>query len=228
MHFLSLILAALLTSLGASAGTIVGTVHAEAKPELAAAGKEGKAGKYDSRKFKFIEKIDYSELTDFVVFIDQPVTNAPLEKPKTLQIITQKDAVFSPHVLPVLAGTIVEWPNKDDIFHNVFSMSESNPFDLGLYKDPEIKKVQFTNLGRVDVFCSIHSQMNCVILVLQNPYFATPGKSGRFRIENVPAGTYKLKAWHHRLPPEIKEVVVPESGEVQTQFTLGVKGLPKY
>lgn len=207
------------------AGTIVGSVHAEGNPEVA---DSGKAGKYDSRKFKFIETIDYSELKDFVVYIDQPITHAPSSSTNTVQIITQRDAVFRPSVLPVMVGTTVEWPNKDDIFHNVFSMSESNPFDLGLYKDPEVKKVQFKNQGRVDVFCSIHSQMYCVVLVLQNPFFTATDKSGRYRIENVPPGTYKLKAWHQRVPAEIKEIVVPDSGEVRLDFTLGVKGLPKY
>jgi plastocyanin len=224
MHLLSAILIASLLALTASAGSITGTVRAEGKPEAGAT----RGGKYDSRKFKFVEKVDYSQLTDFIVYIDQPVTNAPVSSAKTVQVVTQRDAVFRPQVLPVLAGTTVEWPNKDDIFHNVFSMSESNPFDLGLYKDPELKKVQFKNPGRVDVFCSIHSQMSCVVLVLQNPFFAVTDSSGCFRITNVPAGTYKVKAWHKRLPPDFKEVVVPETGEVKIDFTLGVKGLPQY
>ena len=225
MHLIFTILFLSLVILASPAGTIIGTVRAEGKSEAAAS---TRGGKYDSRKFKFIEKIDYSELTDFIVYIDQSVTNLPVSAPKTVQVVTQRDAIFRPHILPVLAGTIVEWPNKDDIFHNVFSMSESNPFDLGLYKDPEVKKVQFKNPGRVDVFCSIHSQMSCVLLVLQNPYFTVTESSGRFRITNVPAGTYKLKAWHRRVPPDVKEVVVPETGEVQIDFTLGVKGLPQY
>lgn len=219
------ILIAFLAVITSAAGTLVGTVRAEGKPELE---DSAKGGKYDSRKFKFVEKIDYAALTDFIVYIDQPVTNVLSRSLKTQQVITQRDAVFRPAVLPVVVGTTVEWPNKDDIFHNVFSISESNPFDLGLYKDPEVKKVQFKNPGRVDVFCSIHSQMNCVILVLQNPFFASTDKSGRFRIPNVPSGTYKLKAWHKRLPPSVQEIVVPQDGEVQVQFTLGVKGLPQY
>ena len=224
MHLILTILILSLMVLTTSAGTIIGTVRAEGKRDAGSA----RGGKYDSRKFKFVEKIDYSELTDFIVYIDQPVTNLPVSAPKTVQIVTQRDAVFHPHILPVLAGTTVEWPNKDDIFHNVFSMSESNPFDLGLYKDPEVKKVQFKNPGRVDVFCSIHSEMSCVILVLQNPFFAATDRSGRFHISSVPAGTYKLKAWHRRVPPDLKAVVVPETGEVQIDFTLGVKGLPQY
>ena len=225
MQFLLTTFLLALAVLTASAGTIVGTVRAEGKTD---APDSARGGKYDSRKFKFVEKVDYTELTDFIVYIDQPVTNVPFSRAKTVQVVTQRDAIFRPHVLPVLAGTTVEWPNKDDIFHNVFSMSESNPFDLGLYKDPEVKKVQFKNPGRVDVFCSIHSQMSCVVLVLQNPFFAATDRSGRFRISNVPAGTYKLKAWHKRVPPDVKEVVVPETGEVRIDLTLGVKGLPQY
>jgi|SRR5688572_7598805 len=225
MHPLLIIFFSTLVVLSASAGTIIGTVRAEGKE---GAGDSSRGGKYNSRKFKFVEKIDYSQLTDFVVYIDQPVTNLPASAPKTVQVVTQRDAVFRPHVLPIFAGTTVEWPNKDDIFHNVFSISESNPFDLGLYKDPELKKVQFKNIGRVDVFCSIHSQMSCVILVLQNPFFATPDRSGHFRIPNVPAGTYKLKAWHQRVPPDLKEVVVQETGEIEVEFILSVKGLPQY
>lgn len=225
MHVLALILLAHCVVWNALAGTIVGTVRAEGKTEKGAAAKRGK---YDGRKFKFVEKINYEELTDFVIYIDQPVTNLPAKPSKIVQIVTQRDAVFRPHVLPVVVGTTVEWPNKDEIFHNVFSISESNPFDLGLYKDPEIKKVRFDKPGKIDVFCSIHSQMNCVLLVLQNPFYATADQSGRFKIEEVPAGTYKLKAWHERLPAETKEIVVPESGEVRVEFTLGIKGLPKY
>jgi plastocyanin len=208
----------------AQPGEIVGTIRAEGKPEAA---DSAKGGRYDSRKYKFVERVNYAELEDFLVFIDQKVTNAPATPPRTLQVITQRDAVFRPHVLPVVAGSTVEWPNHDDIYHNVFSMSESNPFDLGLYKDPVVKSTKFENAGRVDVFCSIHSKMNCVILVLQNPFYSAADKNGKYRIENVPAGTYRLKAWHERMPPQIREVVVPERGEVKVDFVLGIKGLPQ-
>src|SRR4029077_5890876 len=141
--------------------------------------------------------------------------------------ITQKGAMFTPHVLPVLASTTVEWPNNDEILHNVFSFSEPKPFDLGLYKSPKIGNVTFDKPGRVDVFCSIHARMNCIILVLQNPYYAATNEKGSYRITDVPAGTYKLKAWHERLPSQVKEITVPENGEVKSDFALGVNSLPK-
>ena len=206
--------------------TIVGMVRAEGKTEASSGG--GQGGKYDSRKYKFVDRVNYAELQDFVVHIEGKVTNAPPARAKTFQIITQRDAVFRPHVLPVLVGSTVEWPNKDDIYHNVFSMSESNPFDLGLYKDPEVKKVEFRNPGRVDVFCSIHSKMSCVLLVLENRFFCSVDSSGRFRIDNVPPGVYRLRAWHERLPAESREITVPASGEVRVDFVLGIKGLPQF
>jgi len=230
MKFVFHIAAAVLAILaaGASAGTISGSVRAEGKPEAsqAAAG-----GKYDSRKFKFVERINYDELRDFVVHIDGPVagsTNAP----KTLSVdtrrISQKGAVFLPHILPVAAGTTVEWPNNDDIFHNVFSMSEARPFDLGLYKNPDVKRVLFDKAGRVDVFCSIHANMNCVVLVLENPHFAVTDAKGHYSLTNVPAGTYRVKAWHERLPAQTREITVPEKGEAKVNFVLGIKNLPKF
>jgi plastocyanin len=211
-------------------GTIVGTVRAQGK-EGTEAGAAG--GKYDSRKFKFAERVDYAELREFVVYIDGPLgTNAlPPEKPiqvVTTRRISQKGALFSPHILPVVVGTTVEWPNQDEIFHNVFSISDAKPFDLGLYKNPEVKRVTFDKAGRVDAFCSIHKTMNCVILVVENPYFAATDERGRYAIPNVPAGTYKLKAWHERLPSQVMDIRVTESGEVRADFTLGITNLPKY
>lgn len=206
------------------AGTIRGRVRAQARPEIQ---EDIEAGKYESRKYKFLERINYDELKDFIVYIDQPGLRSN-QVPNTLKVIIQKDGTFRPHILPVLVGTTVEWPNNDEIYHNVFSMSEPKPFDLGIYKSKEIKRVTFDKPGRVDVFCSIHTKMNCIVLVLENPFFAATDKNGNFTITNVPAGTYPLKAWHERLPSQVKNVTVTSTGEVNVEFVLGVTGLPKY
>lgn len=209
----------------AQAGTIVGTVRAQGAAQPGGAAGEGA---YGSRRYKFVERVDYEKLTDFVVSIDGGMDPAPPGGFKAGTVV-QRDANFEPHVLPVAAGTVVRWPNEDDIYHNVFSMSDATPFDLKLYKKGErVPEVTFEKVGRVDVFCGMHTEMHCIILVLPNPYFAKADARGRYAIRNVPAGTYKLKAWHERVPSLTKEIVVPEDGEVKVDFVLGLGELPKY
>jgi len=219
-----LVLPLLLVLVSAPAGTITGNVRAQGKP---GAEPEGSGGKYDSRQFKFVERVDYDAMRDFIVYIEGPIAGKAPEKPA--QIVTarpsvaQHKAMFEPHVLPILKGTTVEWPNNDDILHNVFSCSEPARFDLGLYKRPytnQIPSVTFTNAGRVDVFCSIHTRMSCIVMVLENPWFASTGDKGNYSITNVPAGTYQLKAWHERLPIRSREVTVTDNGVVKVDFVL--------
>jgi plastocyanin len=213
------------------AGDITGTVRAEPK---AGADQNQSAARaaYASRKFKFVEKVDYAAMKDFVVYLEGKIgTNAaPTNVVSVAAIrVAQRGAVFSPHILPVLAGTTVEWPNHDEIFHNVFSISDAKQFDLDLYKgNPPEKRVTFDKSGKVDVYCSIHENMHCVVLVMENPYFAMTDADGKFIITNVPPGTYRLKAWHERLPADEREIVVPASGAVKADFVLTIKNLPKY
>jgi plastocyanin len=232
MKLISLIVTALILpfSNAALAGTISGTVRAEGK---AGAEESGSGGKYDSRKYKFAERVNYDEMRDFVVYIEGAVAGKSAAPAQTVVVdtrrIAQRGATFVPHILPVVAGTTIEWPNNDEIFHNVFSMSEAKPFDLDLYKgNPPDKKVTFDKTGRVDVFCSIHANMHCVVLVLENPYFAVADAKGRYTIPDVPPGTYKLKAWHERMPPQTQEITISNQTDVKVDFVLGIKNLPQY
>lgn len=220
------LLAALAGTTLLPAGSITGTVKASGAPmpEDAAGG-----GNYQSRRYKFAEKVDYDRLTDFVIYIDAPVADVtPPGSNPPVAITTQKNAVFDPHVLAIAAGTTVKWPNEDDIYHNVFSMSETKEFNLGLYHQEKTPLVTFDKPGRVDVFCAIHSQMYCIILVVPNHHFVKVDANRTFTIKDVPPGTYKLRAWHERLPSQVKEVVVPAEGEVRVDFNLGLTELPKY
>ncbi len=210
----------------ASAGTIVGTVRAQGATEASDSGSGD--GAYGSRRYKFVERIDYTQLQDFVVSLDQAVEAMPLVgTDKKVPTVVQRDANFDPHVLPIAVGTRVRWPNEDDIYHNVFSMSETKEFDLKLYKKEKVPEIVFDKTGRVDVFCSIHSQMHCIILVLPNPFFAMADRHGHYTIKGVPAGKYRLKAWQ-RVPSQVKDVLVPADGEVVVDFVLGLADLPKY
>ena len=228
---LTIFLVLALFTFSARAGSITGTVRAEGKPGTDDPSASG--GAYASQKFKFVQRIDYAGLHEFVVYIEGPVGDKPVapEIPATVEShhVVQKGAVFAPHILPIVVGTTVEWPNNDDIYHNVFSMSDAKPFDLGLYKHGEPgKRVTFDKPGRVDVFCSIHANMHCIILVLENSYFAATDDSGHYAITNVPPGTYQLTAWHERLPKQTREITVAKDGAVKADFVLSITNLPKY
>jgi plastocyanin len=223
----SLIVAMLLmVVINLSAGTITGTVKAQGAPLEESGG--GGSGAYSSRRYKFAEKVDYDRLTDFVVYIDEPLTNVTTAGATSVAITTQRNAIFDPHVLPIAVGTSVKWPNEDEIYHNVFSMSDTKQFDLGLYHQEKVPVLIFDKVGRVDVFCAIHNQMHCIILVVPNPFFTKVDANQKFVIRNVPAGKYKLRAWHERLPSVAREVTVPPDGEVRVDLTLGLSALPKY
>jgi hypothetical protein len=109
--------------------------------------------------------------------------------------LLHRNLAFYPPVLPVLKGSVVDFPNTDPVFHSAFSVSPSNPFELGIYGQGRDKFVQFNNLGIVDVSCHIHPFMRAVILVLDNPFFAVTNDSGHYTIDRVPPGRYTVRTW---------------------------------
>ena len=111
--------------------------------------------------------------------------------------VEQKDLTFIPALLPIQVGTKVQFPNLDDQYHNIFSYSPAKRFDLGRYRPEErpIPSVIFDKPGLVTLRCDIHEHMRGLILVLNTPYFGMTDTTGRFRLDNLPAGRYTLKAW---------------------------------
>jgi plastocyanin len=124
----------------------------------------------------------------------------------------QRNETFVPHVLAVTAGTIVDFPNSDRFYHNVFSLSKAARFDLGRYATGKSKSVRFDQPGIVRVFCEIHSHMNAFVLVFAHPFFAMTDGEGRYRINNVPAGTYNVIAWNEGIASEPKPVTIVAGG----------------
>jgi plastocyanin len=110
--------------------------------------------------------------------------------------LDQRDETFVPHVLAIRVGTVVDFPNNDRTYHNVFSLSKTRRFDLGRYAAGHSRAVRFDRPGIVRVFCDIHSHMNAFILVFSHPYFAVTRDDGTFDLGRVPAGTYQLAAWY--------------------------------
>lgn len=134
--------------------------------------------------------------------------------------VRQRDLQFAPPLTVITQGAVVEFPNDDKVFHNVFSFSEAAKFDLGLYKSGSSKAVTFRRAGVVNVYCNIHPEMIAKIRVLDTSYFAVVGGDGRFRIEHVPAGTYPLVAWQAYGAEARTQVTVTEGGSASVQLEL--------
>jgi plastocyanin len=161
---------------------------------LGAATVSGRVELRDSRDPAVRNRKDYSS----VVVALKPVEGAaPLAASKHSSML-QKDKTFSPHVLAVAAGSVVEFPNADPIFHNAFSSYSGQIFDIGLYPPGTTRSVRFAREGVVRVFCNIHASMSAVIVVVGSPYFAITKRDGTFEIANVPPGDYHLTVFHER------------------------------
>ena len=133
----------------------------------------------------------------------------------------QRNETFLPHVLAIDAGTIVDFPNNDTTYHNVFSISKTRKFDLGRYARGKSKSILFERPGVVRIFCDIHSHMSAFVLVFSHPYYAKAEVDGRYRIDNVPPGTYTVSAWHEGEARETRTVTVPpQGGDVDLDFVV--------
>jgi plastocyanin len=129
----------------------------------------------------------------------------------------QRSETFVPHVLAVATGTVVDFPNNDSTYHNVFSLSKAKRFDLGRYARGRSKAVRFDQPGIVRVFCDIHSHMSAFVLVFGHPYFATTDADGRYRIDGIPPGAYTVVAWHEGQTRDSRSVVIPAQGGIVEQ-----------
>jgi plastocyanin len=134
--------------------------------------------------------------------------------------IIQKDFIFNPSLLPVRTGTTVEFPNKDDAYHNVFSFSPAKRFDLGRHRpeDRPVPSQTFDKPGMVTLRCDIHEHMRAIVLVLDTPHFVISDANGNFKLRGLPAGTYKLKAWINSRSTLEKAVTLDGRGTVKLDF----------
>lgn len=162
---------------------------------------------------------DVNDRRRSVVYLDPAPRAAFDAREEPHARLDQRDETFVPHVLAIVAGTTVDFPNNDRTYHNVFSLSKTRSFDLGRYAAGHSKSIRFDRPGIVRVFCDIHSHMSAFILVFAHRYFAVTDEAGRYRIDNVPPGTYTVVAWNEAMPQETRRVTVPESGgDVELSF----------
>jgi plastocyanin len=155
-----------------------------------------------------------------VVYLDTAPRGAFELREGARAVMDQRNESFVPNVLAIVAGTVVDFKNSDRTYHNVFSFTKGNRFDLGRYGRGRSKPVRFDRPGIVRVFCDIHSHMSAFILVFGHRFFAVTDAEGRYQIDGVPPGTYTLVAWNDGQARESRTVTVPEAAGVEADFVL--------
>ena len=156
-----------------------------------------------------------------VVYLDAVPQPAFFELKTQHLRMDQLDEQFAPRVLAITVGSTVDFPNSDTKFHNVFSLSRPNSFDLGRYPPGKSDSVRFDKPGIVRVFCDIHSHMSGYIFVFGHPYFAVTDSDGRYIIPQVPAGVYTLVVWSELGQAAPKKITVTDDAVTETDFQIG-------
>jgi plastocyanin len=148
----------------------------------------------------------------------EPIDAAAPRTPRRFTL-AQKNKTFQPRVLAVPLGSTVDFPNNDGIYHNVFSLSGPQPFDLGLYRAGDTRQRTFTTAGTYRVFCNIHPQMTAIIVVAPSPFTAAAGPDGRFTLD-LPPGRYRMTALSERSSPVTVETTSTQGASTVPELTL--------
>src|SRR5712692_5588926 len=149
----------------------------------------------------------------------KPFPNHPLR-------LTQHNKSFEPHLLVVPVGSVVQFPNRDPFFHNVFSLFEGKRFDLGLYEAGTTRNVSFDRKGVSYIFCNIHAEMSAVVIALDTPYFGISNRKGEVVIPQVPAGRYTMRVWYETALPETLNAMTRQVSVTANRSTLGLLEIP--
>ena len=163
---------------------------------------------------------DVNDLRRGVVYLETAPRAAFDEREPGRAVMDQRNERFVPHVLGVMVGTVVDFPNNDLTYHNVFSLSRAQRFDLGRYAAGRSKSVRMDRPGVVRVFCDIHSHMNAFVLVFNHPFFDVTDAEGRYFLPAVPPGTYTIVGWYEGEPRITRSVVVPATGWAEADLVV--------
>jgi hypothetical protein len=157
-----------------------------------------------TKQAKHPAPLNFSNVVIWLMPLDSQPVLPPLRQAPT---ITQRDKSFEPHLLVVPVGTVIQFPNKDPFFHNVFSLFDGKRFDLGLYEAGSSKPVHFDRAGVSFLFCNIHPEMSAVVVAVGSPYYAVSDKDGHITLPNVPDGRYEVRVWFERsMPAELNKL----------------------
>ena len=153
--------------------------------------------------------------------LDVPGFVKPPGPPPAASLV-QKSKSFDPHLLIIQVGTVVDFPNHDPFFHNVFSLYDGKRFDLGLYEAGTSRHVRFDKPGVCYIFCNIHPEMSAVVLVLDTPFYGAVNGAGTFTIADVPPGRYQMRVWDERALPEVLDKLTREGVVSEAKQNVGM------
>jgi hemoglobin len=136
------------------------------------------------------------------------------------RIIEQRGKTFAPHVMAVPVGSTVSFPNFDPIYHNVFSLSKSKPFDLGMYKNGETREVKVDKAGIVRLGCNLHANMSAYLIVVDAPHYVVVDSDGSYSFKSLAPGKYRVQAWNEQSGEPLMASVVIKAGANEDNLDL--------
>ena len=148
-----------------------------------------------------VRSTDDAPMVQVVVAVDGVADDGTAPPPGTATV-DQVNRIFVPHVSVVRTGTAVQFPNRDDIRHHVYSFSPAKTFELPLYKGMPAEPVIFDRAGVVTLACNIHDWMLAYVYVTDAPWSAVTDDAGVARFTLPDAGSYRVTVWHPSLGPD--------------------------
>ncbi len=155
-----------------------------------------------------------------VVVYAEKIPKDNVSPPEEPPIMDQINITFVPHILPVVVGSKVTFPNSDEVRHNVFSSSQAKRFNLGTYPMGTSRSVTFDKPGQVALLCNVHADMWAYVLVLETPYFTVTPRNGSYSLQDLPPGKYTVTAWHEGFKPVSLPVEIKGTETVPLDFRL--------
>ncbi len=170
-----------------------------------------------------VDGVEASNMGPVAVYLSPAKEKLRFAAPRRRVTIRQKNAQFVPSFSVATVGQTIDFPNNDRFFHNVFSLSKPNDFELGLYSAGESRTVTLNHPGVVRIYCSIHDSMRAVVLVTPSPWHAITDASGAFEMLGVPPGDYQITSFNEPLPSETRDVKVVAGESTFVEIVIGVK-----
>ncbi len=164
--------------------------------------------------------IDGKAPTGFGVVMMWPASGKYTKRTPKQRVIEQRGKAFAPHVMAVPVGSTVAFPNYDPIFHNVFSLSKSKAFDLGMYKTGESRDIKVDKAGIIRLGCNLHASMSAYLIVVDAPAYVSTEPDGSFSFASLAPGKYKVQAWNERSGDPLETTVEIKAGANNATFDL--------